>query len=395
MVIGNPPYIDSEMMVNIGLNEHRIFINETYQFISGNWDIYMAFFEKGLSLSCYVLCYITPDKWLSKPFGLKFREKCMLPRMSEVLHVGSDIFENVRVDGIISLFLAKSNTLKTLKFDNKKDVCKISFINKTEIEPPYLIDYLFSTNSIIISKIEKSVANKLIDVAVCEGSCATKDAYDLIPFLENNAKYKKTDYFALVNTGTIDKYSNKWGIKEITYLGNKLLYPIVNKKKFNANFGRTYVAKAAKPKIIFKGLNLLDAFIDIEGTFLPGKSTLVICSDDIELLKYLCGIINSKLAIFFIKNKYSSSSYCGGITFTKEMFNCFPLSLAPQHQKSIINLINKIIFLKNKNPVADTSTLERKIDNLVYRYYNLTYDEVKIIEPDFPLSKAEYEEINI
>ena len=36
----------------------------------------------------------------------------------------------------------------------------------------------------------------------------------------------------------------------------------------------------------------------------------------------------------------------------------------------------------------------QRIYSFVYRLYNLTYDEVKIIEPDFPLSKTEYEGIN-
>jgi hypothetical protein len=44
---------------------------------------------------------------------------------------------------------------------------------------------------------------------------------------------------------------------------------------------------------------------------------------------------------------------------------------------------------KAVNPKADTTALERQIDNLVYRLYNLTYDEVKVIEPDFPLGKTE------
>jgi hypothetical protein len=35
--------------------------------------------------------------------------------------------------------------------------------------------------------------------------------------------------------------------------------------------------------------------------------------------------------------------------------------------------------------------MEREIDTLVYRLYNLTYDEVKVIEPGFPLGRAEWE----
>jgi hypothetical protein len=40
---------------------------------------------------------------------------------------------------------------------------------------------------------------------------------------------------------------------------------------------------------------------------------------------------------------------------------------------------------------ADTSALEQRIDNLVCRLYNRTYDEVKVIEPEFTMGRAEYE----
>jgi hypothetical protein len=55
-------------------------------------------------------------------------------------------------------------------------------------------------------------------------------------------------------------------------------------------------------------------------------------------------------------------------------------------------LFNTILAAKVVDPQAGTSALERRIDNLVYRLYNLTWEEVKVIEPEFPLGKAEYEE---
>jgi len=33
--------------------------------------------------------------------------------------------------------------------------------------------------------------------------------------------------------------------------------------------------------------------------------------------------------------------------------------------------------------LSDTTAEERQIDNLVYKLYNLTYEEVKIIQPSF------------
>jgi hypothetical protein len=46
---------------------------------------------------------------------------------------------------------------------------------------------------------------------------------------------------------------------------------------------------------------------------------------------------------------------------------------------------------KAADPKANTSAFERQIGNMVYRLYTLTYEEVKVIEPGFPLGKAEYE----
>jgi hypothetical protein len=54
-------------------------------------------------------------------------------------------------------------------------------------------------------------------------------------------------------------------------------------------------------------------------------------------------------------------------------------------------LIDKILAAKAADPKADTSRFERQIDSLVYRLYNLTWDEVRVIEPEFSMSKAEYE----
>ncbi len=44
---------------------------------------------------------------------------------------------------------------------------------------------------------------------------------------------------------------------------------------------------------------------------------------------------------------------------------------------------------------ADTSELENAINNLVYKLYQLTYNEVKIIDPEFELTEQEYTAIKI
>ena len=44
---------------------------------------------------------------------------------------------------------------------------------------------------------------------------------------------------------------------------------------------------------------------------------------------------------------------------------------------------------------ADTTKEENAIDNLVYKLYQLTYDEVKMIDPEFELTEQEYTAIKM
>jgi hypothetical protein len=70
-------------------------------------------------------------------------------------------------------------------------------------------------------------------------------------------------------------------------------------------------------------------------------------------------------------------------------------SVSKIQQQPVISLVDKILTAKAADPQADTSVLELEIDALVYRLYNLTYEEIKVIEPEFAMSKAEYEGIEV
>ena len=158
--------------------------------------------------------------------------------------------------------------------------------------------------------------------------------------------------------------------------------PICTKQDFKSNFGAKYNEIALSKKIIIKGLTLLDACIDLNGNIIPAKSTIVILDKDNEKLKFLSAIINSKVAFFYIKEIYSSNSYCGGINFTKDMISSIPIpeinSKNKKLEDKIINLVDRII--EGKKSGIDMRELEEEVDRLVYRLYELSEEEIKIIE---------------
>lgn len=386
IVIGNPPYIDSETMMNSGLEEQRNWISKTYEYAKGNWDIYIAFFEKGLNLLSPNgwLTYITPDKWISKSFGDKLRI-AKIANIKQILVAGRDVFESALVDSIITLFgQDEYDSIDVYEMTPKeRNVNKLRTVNKTVLSKPFALDIVFSDSIELIEKFD-SIENKVADFFSCENACATSDCYTLKEILysiDDGRNYDEHSQYRVINTGTIAKYIDRWGLAPMKYLKDKYLYPVSNKTDFHSTFPNSYGSKAPKKKIIIKGLTLLDAAIDLTGNTIPGKSTMMIACEDIEELKILCAYINCIVPIFYIKQRYSSSSYNGGINFTKDMINNLPWVILSESDKcSILNIVDEILVRKKENLEDNCSELEEEINSIYYKNFNLTREEVSFIE---------------
>lgn len=99
--------------------------------------------------------------------------------------------------------------------------------------------------------------------------------------------------------------------------------------------------------------------------------------------KYFLGILNSKLIEWYlltITGKLGNDLKIG----QKSNFQKIPIPDINSNNKFIVkqieNLVTKIIVVKKSNPKTDTSIWEREIDNLVYSLYELTDEEIRIIE---------------
>ena len=359
------------------------------------WKLHFDFDFRALS-KC-IICFITPDKWLSKPFGKKFRKFCMKNQLKSIVHAGSKVFDSATVDAIITIFIPSSDSIEGFVFNSDKKIEKRGTISTCVLEDPYLIDSIFSENATLIQKIDDISESHISSYVKCEGACSTGDAYKLVPLIKNE---EKTTSYRLVNTGTLDKFSTRWGQKEIVYLtkelGYKPLTPYIPIAKFEETFGKAYINKAKGPKIILKGLNLLDAFVDEDGIYLPGKTTLVINSNNIHLLYSISAILNSTFAIFYLKTKYSSSSYCGGITFTKDMIDGLPIPpMSSQDMRLLGKLAKEATIRRVEDSSIDINDILTLINEKIYHLYDLTYDEVLIVDPETPITREQYESFNL
>lgn len=328
IVVGNPPYVDSESMAKAWPRE-REYISANFQHTKGNWDLYVAFIELGCDLlnDGGYLSYITPDKWISKDFGIEIRKR-VLPGLVSILPVGRGVFESAVIDSLLTT--VGKDAVDHLQIMELVDgeAAVTAEVPKQGLDGIDGFDQLLSPHYALIRRLEKAAGMRLKDVAPCENACATSDTYVLAEILKDAESVHGYDggaHYKVANTGTLDRYVFRWGVKPMRYLKNDYAFPVVAKTDFATHLGATYRRRAASPKIVMKGLTLLDGAIDLTGSFIPGKSTLVICSDAPETLKFVAGIVNSALASFFVKQKYASASYNGGVNFTTDMVDSIPL----------------------------------------------------------------------
>ena len=387
IVIANPPYIDSETMVSTGQDELREYLSSKMSFCKGNWDIYIAFFDMGFHFLNQNgnLVYITPDKWISKPFGYELRKQ-LKKNFNKIAEAGRKVFQTAKVDSIITFInKAESDYLGIDKFSDNS-IQNLGNILKSNLTEPFAFDWLFSPHVDLLRSFD-SLPHRFIEYGECENACATSDAYKLKEYLKD---IKPNDFnpdlhFKVINTGTISKYVSRWGISEMTYLKDKsnptkkykYLTPVVDKKRFIKGFNNSYSEKSQKPKIIIKGLTLLDACLDYYAEIIPGKSTLIITKDEINAddLYAILGIINSKLPLFYIKEKYRGSSYNQGVNFNTDMINNLPIPKIQDKVRGQFKSFSKYLIHLLEREIDDVkyqlmpTYFEQIIDGMVYELY--------------------------
>ncbi len=104
-----------------------------------------------------------------------------------------------------------------------------------------------------------------------------------------------------------------------------------------------------------------------------------------EHLRYLLGMLHSKLITFAFKTFYAGGGLGeSGYRYKKAFIERLPIPQITEKNQELARKITdgakQILALKEKDPKANTQGLEKEIDALVYRLYHLTDEEIKIIE---------------
>ena len=385
IVIGNPPYganIDSMATLF-----ERLYPNTTKSFK----DIYKLFIEAGLARLLKpngVICYITPNTLLRQPRYKDARAFLDRYRILHVIDFGFGIFEQV-VPTCVFLATKSKSTDKLVRYLDLTD--KAQFTKDLNSEIPIQIPQ-----------------SKLLDLSHSEMSLNAVQGVELIR-IDDVLDLKDAGInYQRVNVGLHDKGNSNLS-KRLLYDGQRESaddveywkgidigkYQIANstgrfvrvatvhslKPNERVVLNREYFAK--KPKLIWRqtAAHLMVAVDDV-GRWFGRSIQAAIIKPKFRSLDYffVLGLLNSS----YLRHSYNRRVQEAGRVFPQVKFeNLKSLLLAIPNthtQQTIASQARAITDAKQANPAADTSALEREIDQQVYVLYGLTSEEIAIVE---------------
>ncbi|WQS08095.1 class I SAM-dependent DNA methyltransferase [Helicobacter pylori] len=430
-IIGNPPYIRQEQIKDI-----KPLLEKQYQdFYNSTADIYTYFFalsyhllkEKGFN------AFITSNKYARAKYGAKLRE-LLLKKTTIVSYMELNalkVFESATVDTSIMSFIKKTPP-KESRFnyyeptpDDKNDLKNAhSFPMRQNALSTESFIFADATLLDLRDKME-SVGTPLkdwdiqINYGIKTGAneafiITTEKREEILNACKTQEERKRTETLIkpILRGKDIKRYSYEWAHLWVInthngYTSNlKSKIPPIDIEKYPATKAHldshydtiatrsdqgdtpyhlrncAYLEDFEKEKIVYPETSQGAYFIyENSGIFLE-KTAFMIVSDAYNL-KLLTALLNSKLITFYFKN------FCGGCIlgksgyqYNKHALEKIPIpKITPQNQEladKITDGVKQILALKEKD--ANTQKLEKEIDALVYQLYNLTDEEIKIIE---------------
>ncbi|EAI1828781.1 class I SAM-dependent DNA methyltransferase [Campylobacter jejuni] len=436
LIIGNPPYIRQEE-----LKELKPHLAKNYKVYKGTSDIYTYFYELGFNVlkDNGVLSYITSNKYTRAGYGEALRE-FLLKNVKFLEYTdlnGIKVFDSATVDTSILCFeksKSKDNKFKYLALSNEilktctydiglyKDFAEFSQ-NSLSKE-----SFTFSdeNTSALKAKIERigTPLKEWHGLNIYRGILTgyneafiitTEKRNEILANCKDEAEKERTAKLIrkMLRGRDIKRYSYEWaGLWVInTHNGYKSKngekveainiehYPSL-KKHFDEFYPQlekrsdkgltpynlrncAYIEEFEKEKIVWNPVSGEYLFSYIKEHIFFNNS-LFMMTLDVFSLKYILAFMNSncyKWLITLKTNLIQTGSYAYG---AKDKIERLPIpKINSKNEKlanELINLVDEILKVKEQDKNANTQELENKTNSLVYKLYNLTEEEIKIIE---------------
>lgn len=386
IVIGNPPYIDSETMTLV-MPQMRELYSNLFDTAKGNWDMFVIFVEMGMRLasSSGVFSFIIPNKIIAAKYADKIRDKLSQNTIFEIRD-----YSRVRVFAEAAVYpctvvgqmgIEKAKNLRFTTMSSQRDIKYAFDISQSMFEScPYWDVYFQSPG--VVETVKRILSHpKMCDYCqfAITGAATVSEAYLIKEFIFD--KFDSVDSFRVVNTGTIDPYKSLWGIEPMTYIKGRYLFPRVRYSDIE-HMNKVRLQQSRSNKIIVAGMSSrLEAVLD-SGKIMAGKSTTILTSNDINKLKVLLAFINSKTATWLTRIIFNSLKMAGGyLNYGSREILSIPIpKMTLETENRLITLVDNIIVCVSSDVSTDVSGYLAQIDNIIYGCYGLSSQEITLIE---------------
>ncbi|GAA9313069.1 class I SAM-dependent DNA methyltransferase [Helicobacter pylori] len=433
-IIGNPPYIRQEHIKDI-----KPLLEKQYQdFYNSTADIYTYFFalayhllkEKGFN------AFITSNKYARAKYGAKLRE-LLLKKTTIVSYMELNalkVFESATVDTSIMSFI-KQTPPKESEFnyyeptpDDKNLKSNSLSMRQNALSTE---SFIFANTSLLDlrDKMEGiGTPLKDWDIQIYRGILTganeafiipTEKREEILNACKTQEERERTETLIkpILRGKDIKRYSYEWAGEWVINTHNgytsvlKSKIPPIDIEKYPATKAHldshydaittrsdqgdtpyhlrncAYLEDFEKEKIVYGEIVQEPRFYldsgECELGYFYAEATSFILTG--EHLRYLLGMLHSKLITFAFKTFYAGGGLGeSGYRYKKAFIERLPIpKITPKNQelaRKITACAQAILEAKEKDPKANTQELEKEIDALVYQLYNLTDEEIKIIE---------------
>ncbi len=406
VVIGNPPYLNVEL-VAAAEKEHFARVYKTFY---KRFDVFGLFFELGLTnlVQSGTVAFIVPQQLANNLSYKKLRDLMLNNKwLHEVLYLGDKIFESASND-VCVLFLWKPRVEKI------RLVQALDFEKRTRVE--VATDYFKKFNNVIsfsADAVGDAIFDKLFDAKherlrerfeVFQGIVTGNNTAFLPEDFEiRSARIEKELLYPVLHGRDFERWLVRSNERRILYLdGDTDIKAFPNAERWLSQFKHDLKQRREVENGVIPWFSLQwprkqsllsrKGKIAVQATRNPRLKLRVVATFDEKGIygtqglnfvvpkqtasaKYVLGILNSAVINYLYATKFLN------VAIKAEYLKDTPIPAASSDkQKAVERLVDRILAAKARDAGADTSTLEREIDQLVYKLYGLSEEEIGIVE---------------
>lgn len=354
IIIGNPPYIDYRKIpaeTKAELRTYRI-ANHSKQI-----SLYLYFFELGLKLASRggVVAYITPQQYLSYPNAKGLRDLISENRLVQLAD-----FARVKVfDASTYTFVTIISKEKPSGIFGYSEYAQTDDLNspvkRLEFDNPLPETFDVSDFSSLLRKLDSHAVSTLGDVS----------------------------HIFCASSSTSIEVSNEDNLGP-RFLEAKEIFPyhVQPGRKFvsRGSYSASSAQKQIGPRIYTSRMTKVIRAALVEDNEMLGGKVNVVLPNKPETIQELLALLNSKIANFWIREKFSMQHMQGGaLPLNTPELRALPVPTTTQRSEEIRGLVARA----GESQADELIEIQEQIDKIFFEAFNLTAEEVALIEHRF------------